>query len=142
VCAEAIDSSSNLRSLVVRVLYGEFNRHAEEGDSKSSQRQLVVLRTYTASTDDQTKHLPLSLLKSLSVLLSIWKDENAIDEGAAASVKSLVDSLLHPENCEEKATTRGLAFAVELESGTNAVPVEFVCRDMNYVNVISNVETH
>lgn len=130
VCAEAMDAYSNLRSLSLRVLHADFVRHARVEDGPRDKRgsPIVYMRVYESSLHKGEVFLPLSLLQSLSVVLSIWKDEHA--EGShetALLVQELADALLSPDNNDQSADDRGLASAKLLEDGT-AFSVESVSR--------------
>lgn len=129
VCAEAMDAYSNLRSLALRVLHADFSWHAKVKDDSSDKRSsaAVVMRVYESSLHYGELELPLSLLQSVSVVLSIWKDQHA--EGShetAILVQELADALLRPDNDDKFVDGRGLASAKLLEGCTAAVSVESV----------------
>jgi hypothetical protein len=127
-CAEAMDAYSNLRSLALRVLHADFSWHAKvkiANDKRSS--AAVVMRVYKSTLHYGELELPLSLLQSVLVVLSIWKDQHA--EGShetAILVQELADAVLHPENDDKYVDGGGLASAELLECGTAAVFVEYV----------------
>jgi hypothetical protein len=144
VCAEAMDAYSNLRSLALRVLHSDFSRHVKDDASDVGRYPAVVMRVYKTSLHDGDVQLPLSLLQSLSVVLSIWNDQNAeANTEAAHSVHELADALLHPDNNDQADDDRGLASAKLLDGGTSAVSVESVsCCHAYYRVVVTLLSRH
>ena len=136
IFAEAMDTFTDFRSLAIRVLHREFFRCAEEGRDVSvlDQSIAVCIKVLWPSTEETEVTLPISLLKSLCVLLSIWRDPNGKDNFAdvGSAVESLADALLRASgvvgnDCHEEAEI-GLAGAKMLGSGSDAVSVESVSR--------------
>ena len=134
VFADALDSFPDLRSLVCRVIHGEFLLHAKasgsaDGDNGSFKHEdLVLLRRVGAVDGSSEMHLPLRVLSSISVLLSVWQDEVENDADTKHAVQELVDSILLSDTKreEENALGGGLASAVFLDSKLPAVSVESV----------------
>jgi integrator complex subunit 1 len=139
VFAEAMDSFAELRSLIIRVVHEEFTRHVEgdaDGDEFVPGEAVILKVRRKCGTSTAETKLPMSLLKSTSVILSIWKDEASNSEQpVSGEINELVDALLEKEteevddNQEERKV--GLADAVMSGSiGTDgtAVSVEVVSR--------------
>jgi hypothetical protein len=136
VYAEAMDTFSDLRSLAIRVAHDEFSRCAKQearGDEGGPDGVVIVKLFPTSFLKTEEVKLPLSLLKSISVLLSIWKDHN--DQGekdttGAGAVNELVGSLMRSSTEEGsevlESNSVGLASAVMADSSLKAVSVESV----------------
>jgi hypothetical protein len=136
VYAEAMDTFSDLRSLAIRVAHDEFSRCAKQqaGGVEGGPDGVVIVKLFpTSFSKTEEVKLPLSLLKSISVLLSIWKDHD--DQGdkdttGAGAVNELVGSLMRSSTEEGSEVLEnnsvGLASAVMADSGLKAVSVESV----------------
>ncbi|GAX12642.1 hypothetical protein FisN_13Lh110 [Fistulifera solaris] len=92
VLAEAIDSYTDLRSIIIKVIFEEFSTRVQTSDeSKITQDfdQSMVDRDYIQG-------ISLSLVQSISVFLSLWKDEFRTAEGDSSKyIDYLADALLH-----------------------------------------------
>jgi hypothetical protein len=147
VCAPALSAFPDLRSLAIRVVHDEFDVYAQKSSKDGGMEVgpsvvITLCHSPAAETKDKAVEvtLPLALLQSASVLLSIWKEEDDDAESttmdnnneAAQAVNDIVRMLMHPQEGEisdepEKANcTDGLASARIAGSGKNAVPVESV----------------
>jgi hypothetical protein len=136
VYAEAMDTFSDLRSLAIRVAHDEFSRCAKQEateDEGGSDGVVIVKLFPTSFLMTEEVKLPLSLLKSISVLLSIWKDhddQGDKDTAGAGAVNELVGSLMRSSTEEGsgvlESNTVGLASAVMADSSLKAVSVESV----------------
>ena len=136
VYAEAMDTFSDLRSLAIRVAHDEFSRCAKQdarGDEGGPDGVVIVKLFPTSFLKTEEVKLSLSLLKSISVLLSIWKDHD--DQGdkdttGAGAVNELVGSLMRSSTEEGSEVLEnysvGLASAVMADSSLKAVSVESV----------------
>jgi hypothetical protein len=128
VYAEAMDTFSDLRSLAIRVAHDEFSRCAEQEARRDEGGPdgVVIVKLFPASfLKTEEVKLPLSLLKSISVLLSIWKDHD--DQGdkdnvGADAVNELVGSLMRSstEEGSEVLDSVGLASAVMADSSLSS----------------------
>ena len=100
VLAEAIDSYTDLRSITIRVVFDEFSTcFRATGDSQNA--EILYQSTIESSLQKRRMHegsherIPLPLMRSISVFLSLWKDEFRIIEGESSKyVDSLADALL------------------------------------------------
>jgi hypothetical protein len=155
VFAEAMDAFPDLRSLAIRVVRTEFdsflskasNRVAMELDSPAVIIVICQSQMAPEAADKVVEaKLPLALLQSACVLLSIWRDENAAkqienvaelmpkakNDDAALAVEELVQMLLRDDKlenideAEDADMVLGLASAKIAGSGKSAVPVESV----------------
>ena len=138
----------DLRSLAIRVVRDEFDAFLKRA-SKSAPIEaggdsavLITIRQSLSSECDEEYilvALPLALLQSASVMLSIWRDEESVDSANASgdkedrvAVEELVRMLMrHPEHEKdnddgEAEYLDGLASARYSGSGKNAIPVESV----------------
>jgi hypothetical protein len=141
VYAEALDAYAELRGLVTRVLYDVFFRYTEENANMSDSDQkrescfVVIYLFETPGRIEARVKLPLALLQSVSVLLSIWRDET-IRGGAetSAAINNLADALLRKEcdRCQE--CCQGLCSARYEIGGKAAVAVESVRK--NFVMIL------
>jgi hypothetical protein len=151
VYAEAMDTFSDLRSLAIRVAHDEFARCAKEEaseDGVGSDGVVIVKLFPTSFLKTEEVELPLSLLQSISVLLSIWKDQDDQgdrDTAGEGAVNELVDSLMR-SNGEEgseggESTSVGLASARMADSSIAAVSVESVSfHSLSYVSPCVTLE--
>jgi hypothetical protein len=137
VYAEAMDTFSDLRSLAIRVAHDEFSRCAKQqatsGDDGGPDGVVIVKLLPTSYLKTEEVKLPLPLLKSISVLLSIWKDhddQGDKDTAGADAVNELVGSLMRSSTEEGsevlESNSVGLASAVMADSSLKAVSVESV----------------
>jgi integrator complex subunit 1 len=129
VCAEAMDAFSDLLSMAVRVLHSEFLRYAQGpgGEIARNGEPVVVMKTYGTTSDEATTvTLPLSLLQSVSVVLSTWKEqESGLDQQATSSVDYLANVLLCSIDCSVANNELGLASAKIQDGEGVAASVEF-----------------
>lgn len=134
VCAEAMDTYSDLRSLAIHVLRTEVYRY--EGVKSDSTEQgcspVVVLPVSEMPLSDrEIQFLPISLLHSISVVLSIWNDENANgDRETTVSVDVLADILLRPNNDGDDIGGE-LHGAKSVDRGSATILVEYASRVNN-----------
>jgi len=122
VFAAALDSYSIMRSLSVRVLHSNFTESLKRtGENEASGVTIKLFKTQ--QHEGGTVHLPLALLQSICVVLSIWKDENAQDndEEETTAVNNFVGALLRPAE-DHSDEDSGLASAKIRDDG----PVETV----------------
>jgi integrator complex subunit 1 len=139
VFASTMASFSDLRSLAIRVVSEEFNKYtnaamSDEDENFKDACDIMLCGTPPGNEGgkDATKViLPLSLLESSCVLLSIWLEEATEGEDSRA-VESLVTMLMRTggstedtANGEEESLS-GLASAKYCATGKSAIPVESV----------------
>jgi hypothetical protein len=110
------------------VLKAEFLRHASTKSYVAADggSPAVTLQVFATSLCDGDVLLPLSLLQSISVVLSIWNDKyvDGVDAESAATVSNFADALLSiDDTCDDEM---GLASARLVVSGEIAVSVESV----------------
>jgi hypothetical protein len=137
VFASALSSYTNLCSLAVTTVFEEYKIIIEDRGRRNDAEDSVmveVLLCYNpcdGSGNAPIKiSLPLSLLKSSCVLLSIWCSDDK-NEKEAAAIEGLVNMLLMPfdasKNTEGSITKEmnGLASARLLDTDDSVIPVEF-----------------
>ena len=145
VFAETMGAFPDLRYLAIRVVRNEFDLYV----NMSTDRDLMDIDSAVvislgqhekSESDDRAMDvkLPLSLLQSACVLLSIWREEEESEqdttqlckrhsEEAANAVDDLVSMLLRDggdDNGEEPTAGQGLSSAHIADSGNIAVQVE------------------
>jgi hypothetical protein len=149
VFAAAMSTFPDLRSRAIRVVHDEFDTYIHNSLKKTAvdvEAAIAITLRYLPSPDSVSAlvevTLPLALLQSASVLLSIWLGDDEIvhadtkskktGNGDGAAVDDLVCMLMRPQDFQndvdsEKAELLdGLASARIAGSGKNAVPVESV----------------
>jgi hypothetical protein len=133
VYAEAIDLFLDLRSLAVRIVYDEFIRYSkgqEDLNDIDPESVIEIKLDQNSFTEGCTVKLPLPLIRSTSVLLSIWKDEYRKDEQNSSScVDKLVSSLMrtnYAESGDDNGNDVGLVSAKSLSKQGDVVSVELV----------------
>ena len=133
VFAEALDTFGDLRSLTVQVVYGEFARLAKACTNGVDAERAVDIRLYQSSksiSDATTAKIPLPLVRSVSVLLSMWKDEYRTHElESSVAVDSLVSSLMCADPAEKDGKEEIHVSPKKLSEQSKAVPVESVSRE-------------
>jgi hypothetical protein len=149
VFAAAMGTFPDLRSRAIRVVHDEFDMYIHNSLTKTAvdvEAAIAITLRHSLSPDSESAlvevTLPLALLQSASVLLSIWLgDDDIVDadtmsktngKADGAAVADLVRLLMRPQEFQndiesEKAELLdGLASARIAGSGKNAVPVESV----------------
>jgi hypothetical protein len=127
VCSDALDSFPDFLALAMNVLHSEFFDYAK---GKTSKADLALGVTTTICIHNALQHygdfqLPLSLLQAICVVLGIYHVHSCIDDAAA----DLALALLRDVEADADDKT-GLASAMVLESGTPAISVEWVSRQV------------
>jgi integrator complex subunit 1 len=140
VFASTMGSFPDLRSLAIGVVNGEFRKYTgfgkdEKVDAVSTETMkdacdiVLCCRPSGDDCDEATKvRLPLALLESSCVLLSIWL-ENAKAAEDSRAVESLVRMLMRTNGSDgsgDDDDVNGLASARLSASGKSAIPVESV----------------
>lgn len=137
VFAATMGSFPDLRSLAIRVVHNEFKRYIKHSadeikfDSDSAVKITLCCESLPDSKEEVVEAtLPLSLLKSACVLLSIWLETDRDDVDNKA-VGGLVRMLMRPQEAENSVESGenkvdGLASACMADSGKSAIPVESV----------------
>eukprot|EP00536_Pseudo-nitzschia_multiseries_P000729 jgi/Psemu1/282533/fgenesh1_pg.9_\ len=134
VFANALSSYQDLRSLAIQVVVEEFRVYVEEEKmSTSNETTMVHISLCCSGKAESTKvEMPLALLQSSCVLLSIWSEDEKNDMDSAA-IEGLVTMLMSSRESDEKAgsmdineneSDSGLASATLLVKKKSAVPVE------------------
>jgi hypothetical protein len=141
VFADALDSFSELRSLAVRFVHDEFVRCATADVGEDDGVVTVEITLYHGTVANwKTVVLPLAIVRSTSVLLSIWKDEYRNHEpDATNAVDSLVSSIMRTDR-GENGTVAGLADSNAVSEQSDAVSVELVSEGMRVVTY--QIEIH
>lgn len=151
VFASTMASFSDLRSLAIRVVSDEFNKytnakmiegtHDDESLKDACDIMLCCIPNGKEGKDATKVTLPLSLLESSCVLLSIWLDESTEGEDSRA-VQSLVTMLMRTggsdegtARCEEEGLS-GLASAKFCSTGKSAIPVESVSAMAEFIGLL------
>jgi len=131
IFAEAMDSFPQLRALVIRGVHSEFFRYVQD-DSKEDPVDLkeAVMLWPRLSTAKQSLgiRMPLAVILSISVVLSIWRDAKGDEKSESASaISALVDALMRVDvKDNENGSDVGLASAALVDSGLGALSVESV----------------
>jgi len=132
-----MDAYADLRSVSVRVLYSKFVENTKRtGDAHESKPSVTINLLKNGGQEGGTVNLPLTLLQSICVVLSIWK-EGTTDEDleAVTSINNFVSALLRPDDEDQGNVAGGLASAKMLGDGSEeAVPVEFVSPSTVFVD--------
>jgi hypothetical protein len=154
VFAAAMGTFPDLRSRAIRVVHDEFDMYIQNSLKKTAVdvvAAIAITLRHSPSPDSESTlvevTVPLALLQSASVLLSIWLGDDEVvyaevvdavsksktnGKADGAAVADLVRMLMRPQEFEndvesEKAELLdGLASARIAGSGKNAVPVESV----------------
>lgn len=118
VFAEAIDTYSDLRVRLVRVLHSQFVSFVQNSNMVIDSEKAVEITLYSSDAIEKSVKLSLSLVRSISVLLSVWKDEYKHDEPESASaVEYLISSLLREKDGADDVRGKDDVVSVELVSG-------------------------
>lgn len=134
ICSDAFSRFRDLRELAIKVVYDEFKRHLEsevtglEAVEPGTDVQFTPCRS-SGNGDLGHVRLPLSLLQSGCVLLSIWKDSGDANDESKALVNELANILMFPFDSPESLLVEadgveGVASATMVESGDRAVSVD------------------
>lgn len=131
VLAAAMEEYSDLRSLSIRVLHASFIGNTKRAGEIFDSIDSIVVAVEFLKTSQKlcgTVYLPLPLLQSICVVLSIWKDHNDDEADVKSAVKDFADALLEPDDEHSQNDNAGLANAKMQDNGTvDAVSVESVC---------------
>lgn len=137
VFAAALSSYVNLRSLAIRVVVEEFRIYVEKkSPATASENTMVNISLCDSSHDGRDGaptevQMPLALLQSSCVLLSIWSEDEKNDKDSAC-IEGLVAMLMKSRDSEESNNSEtngmggveGLASAKLLKTQKSAIPVE------------------
>lgn len=137
VFAGALSSYADLRSLAIQVVSEEFKVHVEKENPSTNSESIMVDISLRSSCFDGKNgaaakvQMPLALLQSSCVLLSIWSEDEK-NEKDSACIEGLVAMLMKSRESEEsnisdtvvKDDIEGLASARLLETQECAIPVE------------------
>lgn len=134
VCSEAMDRFPDFRSVAIAFIHREFLHRIRDTDNESDddaeeERVLIRLCPSTTEKDVAGKNVsvPLALLQSVCVLLSIAKDKEKsdIDPAAKDAMQQLADALLYPCDGRDVGNERASGFAsATLGSGDRAINVD------------------
>jgi hypothetical protein len=127
VCIEALDSDVHFRELTVQTLYSEFSRLLKE---RTPEPLLYRSPVVSLSVNESSKYvgsftLPLFLLQSICVVLSICGDRDGLSDRSSIGLSDISDVLLRRDGIEAD-DTKGLAGATLQENGAPAIDVEHV----------------
>lgn len=132
VFAGALSSYVDLRSLAIQVVSEEFQLYVEKKDVSDTSEDTVVDISLHAKDGVLTQvQMPLALLQSSCVLLSIWSEDKKNDRDSVY-IEDLVTILMKSRESEENSITQtdevedigGLASAKCVKTKRSAVPVE------------------
>jgi len=137
IFAAALSSFVDLRSLAIQVVVEEFKVYVENGNRKTkSENTMVDVKLCHSSqngTNGESEHvqMPLALLQSSCVLLSIWSadeeknnDSACIEELVAILMNSRDSDEINHDDSNTIDNVRGLASAKFLTTQESAIPVE------------------
>jgi len=139
VCSEAMDRFPDFRSLAITLVHREFLRYvANKGDNMNGDSEDRILVQLCLTAGNANVSMPLALLQSTCVLLSICKDEEKSDvcTTTKAAIQYLADSLMYPcdNHDEDIDKLAGLASATT-SSGDRAVTVEQVSEQLTTIAI-------
>ena len=105
VFAETLGSFPDLRALAISVVHNEFSRYSDPENLDDAADVAVPMAEITLYSDDSTSMnkktaLPLPLLESACVILSIWIDRDHKDKDREA-IESLVRMLMQPNEAAD-----------------------------------------
>jgi integrator complex subunit 1 len=129
VFAEAIDTFSDFRSLVVKVIHDELIKNEASAHFDEAHRDNYVSIKLRKGFDKiENKVLPMSLLETTCIVLSVWSGDSYGNDEEAVHVKSLVDVLMLPSdgNIVTSDDVVGLASAINMNTKTAAMTVDSV----------------
>lgn len=133
IYADVLDAFRDLRCLAVRVLHEECSRLARRRQLTSMQSNTseVNITLYPTPIGEGAVCVSLDLLKSVCVLLSIWREDNVSkvkeDDDVRVLVTNLMNAFTRPSRDENKnaiETAGGLASAKMFGTSIDAVQVE------------------
>ena len=136
VFAGALTSYEDLRSLAIEVVSGEFDVYATKKDVPTENRDIMVNISLRHVAKDgeagepNKVQMPLALLQSSCVLLSIWLEDEK-NNADSNHIRGLAEMLMQSRESEgvtanemNESDAEGLASATLLETNTSAMPVE------------------
>ena len=128
VYAEAIDAFPDFRSLVVKVIYDEVLGEKLHHDIEESELiNFVSIKLRKRDGKVEEKLLPVSLLETTCIVLSIWSGVSASKDDDALHIEALVNALMLPSDEKDKSKTSvGLASATNASTSSVAVTVDSV----------------
>ena len=101
VLAEAIDAYSDLRDVTAEVLHTQFISVLKNGETTQTTTPFVMITVHVETLSNGGRRLvkiPLPLIRAVSVLLSLWKDQfNEENSEISTYVKNFVSSILRDE---------------------------------------------
>ena len=121
--AAAMESFSDLRSLSVRVLFSSFVEKTGRAEYVFDSMHSVAIKLFEGEQGKGgTVHVPLTLLQSICVVLSVWKDSDSEDDkDVSEAVETFVRALLRPDDENHNDVDCGLASAKTENGGAIAV---------------------
>lgn len=132
VYAEAIDSFSDFRSLVVKVIHDEICGDSEPSTTTETLEGSHVVSIKLKSKSNKeivSKTLSGSLLQTTCILLSVWSSGAQSEDEDTSCIDSLVDSLMPTSDGAETQTNTaivGLASAKHVGNNEIAMTVDSV----------------
>jgi integrator complex subunit 1 len=134
VFAAALSSYVDLRSLAIQIVVEEFRVHVEKKSPTAATENIMVAISLCHSSHDERDgtstevQMPLALLQSSCVLLSIWAEDEKNDKDSAC-IEGLVSMLMKARetegnNNDDAHDVEGLASAKLLKTQKSAIPVE------------------
>lgn len=113
------------------IVHSEFHRFCKVDSKIQVDINCAIELTIHAGIGHTTcTALPISLIRAITVLISIWKDAYRFDEEDTSNkMDNLVSSLLRSDSCDGNVfngQSYGLASAKRLENEGDAVSVEMV----------------
>jgi hypothetical protein len=123
ICMEAMDSNVEFFDLAAKALHAELSNYAMTNPSMAGD-SIVTPPSYKSSIINGEMKLPLRLLQSLCVVLSIWNNQNVSYESKNA-IRNIADAMLHRE---ENAIddSKGLAGVILVGGGRSLISLENV----------------
>jgi hypothetical protein len=127
VCVEAMDSNDLFFELAINSLHSEVSKYTDaissslDGNSTDSP---ILYSNMTSSVNGEFREIPLLLLQSICVILSIWNDQIISDESKNA-LQNMGDLLLYRDD-NDAAEIRTPASVDQLAKGRSSISLENV----------------
>lgn len=124
ICMEAMDSNGEFFDLAANALHAELSNHVKTNHSMAVGNAIVKPHSCKTTIVYGEMKVPLRLLQSLCVVLSIWNHQNVSDESKIA-IGNIADALLHRyEN--ETDSNNGLASVILVDGERSLISLENV----------------
>lgn len=124
ICMEAMDSNVEFLDLATNSLHAELSNYVKTNHSTADGDSIVTPHPYKSTIVYGEMKVPLRLLQSLCVVLSIWNYQNVCDESKNA-IGSIADALLHRDENETDGN-KGFTCVTLVSGGRSLISLENV----------------